>query len=158
MSGVFLGIISGDISMTNWLNVVTFQFFFIKFRNILQIPLNGSVFFLQSWIWTSYSSNSTSLSVTSSRLSPFLGANYINHFRNTRGVITHLLYDHSFSLFFFCRREIDDMREWLRWAKAAYKRDSFTLATTMNVLHISYLTSNLVLPLQYLLKSIAIKN
>ena len=58
-------IISRDpiVSIMKQLHVDIFQFVFIKFRNILHIPQNGSVSFLQ-WMWTSYFSNSTGSSVT----------------------------------------------------------------------------------------------
>lgn len=52
--GVFLGVIGQDSSVpkSDWLHVDTFPFFFKKTRNILQIPVNGSVLFPRPWIWT----------------------------------------------------------------------------------------------------------
>ena len=51
-------------SKTNRWHVDIFQFFYLKLRNILQIPLNGGGVSLNFWIWAGYFSNSISSSVT----------------------------------------------------------------------------------------------
>ena len=49
IQGVFLGIIDQDSSVpkSDWLHVDIFPFFFTKMKNILQIPVNGSVIFVR---------------------------------------------------------------------------------------------------------------
>jgi hypothetical protein len=59
-----------SVSKSNWLHVDIFWFFFIDMLNILYISLDWAIFFLKSWITTSYFSNSTSSCVTSSQISP----------------------------------------------------------------------------------------
>jgi hypothetical protein len=45
--GVFSSIIGQDSSVpkSDWLHIDNFPFFFTKMRNVLQIPVNGSVIF-----------------------------------------------------------------------------------------------------------------
>ena len=54
---------------SNRLHVDVLRFAFIKLGYILQIPLQRSVIFLQSWSSTGYFSNSTGSSVTKCRFS-----------------------------------------------------------------------------------------